>query len=180
MSQPAKARIHKRPCRLSMPGSRAPWITPSLHGLCPRRVELYLDLCFIRTLWGTATTRFNCYRLRLVQPEASSPPLRCTLLSDLASDKLYETHTVASTPYPREVLSAPSANGSGLRAGRTSRCDGEEAPPPGKENSQLMPPVGMAPYLSQALLLVAKLIWSFPHIVERSCPAVLPVIPEKL
>jgi hypothetical protein len=37
--------------------------------------------------------------------------------SELASDKLYENQRVASTPYPREVLSSPAANGSGLPAG---------------------------------------------------------------
>jgi len=29
---------------------------------------------------------------------------------------------VASTPYPREILSAPAANGSGFPAGRTRQC----------------------------------------------------------
>ena len=48
---------------------------------------------------------------QLLQPEASSHSLRRTLLSELASDKLYAIHSVASTPYPREVLSVPSANG---------------------------------------------------------------------
>ncbi len=61
-------------------------------------------------------------------PEPASPDVRTaggkfalagrTLSSELASDKLYEIQYVASTPYPREVLSAPAANGAGLPAGR--------------------------------------------------------------
>ena len=59
----------------------------------------------------------------LAQPEASSRSLHRTLSGELASDKLYEPQRVARTAYPREVLSTPAANGSGLPAGRTSVRD---------------------------------------------------------
>ncbi len=69
-------------------------------------------------------------------PEPASPDVRTaggkfalaggTLSSELASDKLYDIQYVAGTPYPREVLSAPAANGAGLPAGRTRHSSAED------------------------------------------------------
>jgi hypothetical protein len=56
----------------------------------------------------------------LVQPEASSHSLRRTLSGELASDKLYEKHIVARTPYPQEIPCELAANGAGFPAGRRS------------------------------------------------------------
>ena len=86
----------------------------------PQSIPIFGGLIFDRLAFrepvvhASAKRTTGVWRLespRLVQPEASSRPNSRERSCALASDKLYENQIVASTPYPRQILSTPAACG---------------------------------------------------------------------